>query len=185
MLMKPEDILAFWSYELGPARWFAPDPALDTRMRAQFLETYDEAVAGRLDAWQETPEGMLTLLLLLDQFPRRMFRDTAQAYAMDEIAVDLARTGIIKHFDDHIDRSYKLIFYLPFQHSESLGNQRLSVFYIHGRTKEDSWLDAAEACFAVIQHFGRFPQRNAILQRETTPEEAAYLATPQSKLLSH
>lgn len=182
MLIDPEDILNFWFYEVGPAKWFKPDPELDVAVRDKFLAAHERAALDELGAWEDTPEGMLALLLLLDAFPRLMFRGTARAYDTDGHALDLARQAIIRHFDDRIDRTYKLFFYLPFSHAENMGDQRLGLFYIRERTKEDSWIETAEALYDAIQLFGRFPDRNAALGRESTPEENAFLAkgTPAS-----
>ncbi|MDR3449697.1 MAG: DUF924 domain-containing protein [Alphaproteobacteria bacterium] len=173
--MQAEDVLNFWFYEIGRDRWFANEPALDTLIRERFESAYQDALDGKLKAWEETPEGMLALMLLFDQFPRKMFRGTSRAFETDELAVQLARSAIIKHFDDRIDRDYKLLFYLPFLNSESMGDQRLALFYIRERTKEDSWLSMAEMNFETVQRFGRFPQRNPILGREQTPDEVAFL----------
>lgn len=171
-----EDILGFWFMEVGASRWFQADEALDAKLREKFLPLYEEAVAGNLKAWQETPGGMLALLLLLDMFPRRMFRGTPKAYATDDHALALAREGIIRHFDDRIDRQFKLFFYLPFTHAENMGDQRLSVYYIRERTKETDWVDKAEERAQVIRCFGRFPHRNEALGRQTSAEEAEYMA---------
>ncbi|MDD5585878.1 MAG: DUF924 family protein [Alphaproteobacteria bacterium] len=176
MSLAPEDILNFWFMETGQNRWFASDPALDEVLRGRFLETHEQAARGGLKKWEDTPEGMLALLLLLDIFPRRMFRNTPRAYATDGLALELARSAIIKHFDDRIDRLFKLFFYLPFGHAESAGNQRLAVYYIRERTKEPAWIDEAGERQQIIRCFGRFPHRNAALGRATTPEEAEYLA---------
>ncbi len=176
MLLDPQNILNFWFVDIGRDKWFALDAKLDVTIREQFGSIYEQAARGDLKKWEETPEGMLALLLLLDIFPRRMFRGTARAYAMDEKALDLARTAIIKHFDDRIDRAFKLFFYVPFQHSEHIGDQRLAVFYIRERTKEPIWVDAAEWRLQTIQRFGRFPHRNERLGRQTTPEEISFLA---------
>lgn len=173
--MSPEDILDFWVSAVGRDRWFKDDPAFDTKIRERFLDAYEKAVRGELRDWEETPEGMLALMLLLDQFPRRMFRGTPRAFETDELALDLARDAIIKHFDDRIDRQYKLLFYLPFLNSESLGDQRLALFYIRERTHENDWLSIAEQNFDIVQRFGRFPQRNPVLGREPTPEENMFL----------
>jgi uncharacterized protein (DUF924 family) len=175
MPINPEDILNFWIYEVGRERWFSDDRTLDLQVREKFLALYEDAAQGKLKAWESTPEGMLALMLLLDQFPRRMFRGSSRSFETDAMALDLARTSIIKHFDDRIDKQFKLLFYLPFLNSESMGDQRLALFYIRERTKEDDWLDRAEKHFYTIQRFGRFPQRNPILGRELTPEEAEYL----------
>jgi uncharacterized protein (DUF924 family) len=141
----------------------------------RFLATYEQAVRGELRLWEETPEGTLALLLLFDEFPRRMFRGTSRAFETDDMALELARDAIIKHFDDRIDRQYKLLFYLPFLNSENVGDQRLALFYIRERVKDDDWLTKAEVNHETVQRFGRFPQRNPVLGREPTPEEAQFL----------
>jgi len=173
--MKPEDVLNFWFYEVGRERWFADDRALDLQIRERFLAVHEQAAQGALKEWQTTPEGALALLLLFDEFPRRMFRGTSRAFETDELALELARYAIIKHFDDRIDKQFKLFFYLPFLNSESMGDQRLALFYIRERTRESEWLNRAEQHFNTIQRFGRFPQRNPVLGRELTPEEAEFL----------
>jgi uncharacterized protein (DUF924 family) len=176
MSASAEDILNFWIYVVGRDRWFKDDPELDDTIRERFLSAYEKAVGGELREWENTPEGMLALMLLLDQFPRRMFRGTPRAFETDELALDLARDAIIKHFDDRIDKNYKLLFYLPFLNSESLGDQRLALFYIRERTREDDWLSIAEKNFNTVQRFGRFPQRNPALGRPPlTPEEEMFL----------
>ncbi|MDX2028647.1 MAG: DUF924 family protein [Alphaproteobacteria bacterium] len=175
MTVASDDILNFWIYVVRRDRWFKEDAALDATIRERFLPAYEQAAKGELKSWEETPEGMLALMLLLDQFPRRMFRGTSRAFETDELAVELARTAIIRHFDDRIDKQYKFLFYLPFLNSESLGDQRLALFYIRERTKENEWLNLAEKSFDIVQRFGRFPQRNPILGREPTDEEAAFL----------
>jgi uncharacterized protein (DUF924 family) len=173
--IQPDEILNFWFYEIGEARWFAKDAALDALIRERFEDVYDAARHGQLKTWEETPEGMLALLILLDQFPRNMFRGTARAFESDDQALNLARVGITKHFDDRIDRAFKLFFYLPFEHAENMGEQRLSLFYIRERTKNPDWLNYAEEHYKIIQRFGRFPHRNAVLARDNTPEESEYL----------
>lgn len=175
MSANPEDILNFWIYVVGRDKWFRDDRTLDATVRERFLPAYEMALKGELKQWEETPEGMLALMLLLDQFPRRMFRGEPRAFETDELALELARSAIIKHFDDRIDKQYKLLFYLPFLNSESLGDQRLALFYIRERTRENEWLSLAEKNFEIVQKFGRFPQRNPILGREPTPEEAVFL----------
>jgi len=175
MAIAPSDILNFWFYEVGRDRWFAEDRTLDATVRERFLTLHDEAKAGNLKEWKATPEGMLALMLLFDQFPRRMFRGTSRAFETDELAIDLAREAIIHHFDDRIDKQYKILFYLPFLNSEDMGDQRLALFYIRERAKEEKLLNIAEKNFEVVQRFGRFPQRNPILGRKPTPEEAEFL----------
>ena len=174
-MRKAEDILNFWFYEVDREKWFAEDPVLDAQINDRFLSAYEQALEGKLRQWEDTPEGMLALMLLLDQFPRRMFRGTSRAFETDDLALDLARSAIIKHFDDRIDRQYKLLFYLPFLNSEDEANQRLALFYIRERAKDEDWLTMAERNYEVVQRFGRFPQRNPILGRQPTKDEAKFL----------
>jgi len=175
MTQTPDDILAFWFYEVGTERWFTADVALDTQMRERFADIQAMAAQDALAAWKKTPEGMLALVLLLDEFPRRMYRGTSRAFECDYLAQELAREAIIHHFDDRIDKTYKLIFYLPFLNSEDITDQRLALYYIRERTKEDNWLSLAENNYNTVERFGRFPQRNPILGRPPTPEEAEFL----------
>lgn len=165
-MYSSEDVLNFWFYEVGRDKWFAHDDALDAQIRERFLTEYERAVRGELKTWEETPIGMLALLLLLDEFPRHMFRNTAKAFETGDLAVELAREAIIRHFDDRIDRQYKLLFYLPFLNSENMGDQRLALFYIRERVKDSEWLSKAETSHETVQKHGRFPQRDAILGRE-------------------
>lgn len=184
MSLDPEEILNFWFYEVGPDRWFSDDAELDETIRSRFLTVYERAEQDELRQWEETPEGVIALLLLLDTFPRRMFRGTARAYATDDHALEIAREAVIHHFDDRIDRNYKLFFYIPFQHSENMGDQRLASFYVRERTKEPSWIDEAERRYQIIQVFGRFPHRNEVLERESTPDELTFLEEEKRKRAS-
>ncbi len=175
MAKNAEDILDFWFNSIGMEHWFDGDSSLDELMREQFIELYQAAADEKLPTWIKTPESMLALVLLLSEFPRRMFRGTAKAYATDDLALEYARKAIIEHFDDRIDKTYKLIFYLPYLHSESIGDQRLALFYIRERTKEQMWLSMAERNTDIIDQFGRFPERNAILGRQSNAQEEAFL----------
>ncbi|MDR3424988.1 MAG: DUF924 domain-containing protein [Alphaproteobacteria bacterium] len=178
-MCEAEDILNFWFYEVGREQWFADSTSLDNQIRDRFLPCYEKAIQGELKIWEGTPEGTLALMLLFDEFPRRMFRGTARAFETDELALELARDAIIKHFDDRIDRQYKLLFYLPFLNSENVGDQRLALFYIRERAKDSDWLTKAEMNHEIVQRFGRFPQRNPILGRDPTPEEDMFLQRAQ------
>jgi len=176
-----EEILNFWFYDIKADCWFNDDASIDKTILSRFLEAYEKAKKGELKEWEDTPEGVIALLLLLDTFPRRMFRGDLKAYETDDQALELARKAVINHFDDRIDRNYKLFFYIPFQHSENMGDQRLASFYIRERTKEPVWVDEADRRYQIIQVFGRFPHRNEILSRETTDDEKAYLEEERKK----
>ncbi|MFA4994095.1 MAG: DUF924 family protein [Bdellovibrionales bacterium] len=170
-MSDPEDILNYWFYEVGRDKWFVHEEALDSQIKERFLQDYERAARGDYKKWEETPEGTLALLLLLDEFPRRMFRNMARAFETSESAIELAREGIIKHFDDRIDKQYKLLFYLPFLNSENIGDQRLALFYIRERVKDNEWLAEAEKSHETVLRYGRFPQRDAILGRQPDLEE--------------
>ena len=180
-MCEAEDILNFWFYEIGRERWFVEESPLDELIRSRFESDYEKATRGEYKTWENTPEGTLAMLLLIDEFPRRMFRGTSRAFAMEDAALELARNAIIKHFDDRIDRQYKLLFYLPFLNSENVGDQHLALFYIRERVKDNEWLTVAEKNHAIVQRFGRFPQRNPILGRQPTTEEAKFLQHAQTR----
>lgn len=175
MNTDPQEILNFWFYEVGPNRWFVDDSVLDDKITEKYLTAHEAALDDEYREWEKTPEGMIALLLLLDIFPRHMFRGTARVYETDGYAMDLARQAVIKHYDDRIDRNFKLFFYLPFSHSEEVDNHRLAAFYVRERTKEPFWVDYVNERQVIIECFGRFPHRNKVLGRKSTSEEEEYL----------
>ena len=168
-----EDVLAFW-LAAGHERWFEPDEAFDAAIRDRFAETYEDAVAGRLSAWENSPEGALALVIVLDQFPRNMFRHTARSYAADPLARTVARRAIARGFDLKVAMPQRTFFYLPFEHSEELADQERSVALMRA-TGDADLLKWAELHADIIRRFGRFPHRNAVLGRTTAPEEQAFL----------
>lgn len=172
-LATPDEVLSFWR-EAGPDRWFAKDDAFDQACRDRFTPTYEAAARGDLNEWELTPEGALAIVLLLDQFPRNMFRGTRQVYKTDPVALMAADRAIERGFDTKVDPSFRRFFYLPFMHSESLRHQERSVTLNEALGEEDS-IKWARHHHDVIARFGRFPHRNAILGRETTPDEEAFL----------
>lgn len=187
--MNPADVLEFWfgapgSAEHGSLRkcWFEKDPAFDADIRRRFLVLVDEAAAGRLDDWADRPEGLLALIVLLDQFPRNLFRDAPRAFATDAQALALAQQALAQGVDAQLMPVARAFIYLPFEHSEDLAMQDRAVALFaalaqHGEAFA-SYLDYAERHRDVIRRFGRFPHRNAILGRASTPEEIAFLARP-------
>ena len=187
--MNPADVLEFWfgapgSAEHGSLRkcWFEKDPAFDAEIRRRFLALVDEAAAGRLDDWADRPEGLLALIVLLDQFPRNLFRDAPRAFATDAQALALAQQALAQGVDALLMPVARAFIYLPFEHSEDLAMQDRAVALFaalaqHGEAFA-SYLDYAERHRDVIRRFGRFPHRNAILGRASTPEEIAFLARP-------
>lgn len=168
------DVVDFWR-EAGPERWFnRADVAFDTDFRTRFLDAHMAAARRELDHWRETPEGALALLILLDQYPRNSFRGTAHMYATDALALGVARETVARGFDQRIGPLLRLFVYLPWEHSENLADQRRAVELITPLGGEA--LAYALEHLDVIERFGRFPHRNPMFGRETTPEEAAYLA---------
>lgn len=166
------DVLAFWR-DAGPARWFARDDAFDARC-ARFLPLHMAAARRELDAWMADADGALALLVLLDQIPRNAFRGSAHAYATDPLARSLAGRAIDAGFDLATDPPLRVFFYLPYEHSESIDDQRRSVD-LHARLQGAEAGRWAQLHLDIIERFGRFPHRNAALGRETTIEEQAFL----------
>ena len=169
----PAEVLAFWR-AAGPDRWFDKDAAFDAEIARRFLPTYEAAAAGRLADWEATPEGTLALLIVLDQFPRNMFRNDARAYAADPLARELASRAIDRGFDAQVPLAERSFFYLPFEHSEDLADQERCVALNRASGDADA-LKWAELHADIIRRFGRFPHRNAALGRATTPDEQAFL----------
>ena len=173
MIATPGQILAFWR-EAGPNRWFEADAAFDGDIRARFMSAYEAAARGALNDWEDSGDGTLALLVLLDQFPRNLFRGEARAYATDMQARAVADQAISRGFDREFPIAERQFFYLPFMHSENLVDQeRCVALYCDGADADG--LRHAEIHANIIRRFGRFPHRNRALGRTTTPEEQAFL----------
>ena len=170
----PVDVLAFWR-AAGPGKWFEKDAAFDAEIARRFLGLWRAAADGRLAAWEETPEGALALVLVLDQFPRNMFRGHARTYEADALARAAAERAIARGFDRQIPHAERQFFYLPLMHSEGLPDQDRCVDLARGYG-DDEFTRYAEQHADIIRRFGRFPHRNATLGRATTPQEQAFLA---------
>jgi uncharacterized protein (DUF924 family) len=169
----PEDAVAFW-LDAGPDKWFSKDPALDAEIRARFLKTYEAATAGRLETWESSPDGALALLIVLDQFPRNMFRGDARTFAADPQARQIADRALERGFDQVVDPRGRQFFYLPFMHSETLDDLERCVA-LYRAAGDDYGLKFAQEHADIVLRFGRFPHRNVPLGRKTTAEEQAYL----------
>jgi uncharacterized protein (DUF924 family) len=167
------DIVEFWR-EAGPDRWFTKDAAFDATIRARFLAVHEAAAAGRLSGWEQSAVGALALLILLDQFPRNMFRGDARAFASDPLARAIAAGAIVRGYDAEVAPGLRGFFYLPFEHSENLADQERGLAFYKAAGDADG-LKWAEIHEDIIRRFGRFPHRNAALGRVTTPEEQAFL----------
>jgi uncharacterized protein (DUF924 family) len=171
-LPKPEQVTAFWR-TAGPKTWFRKDAAFDREIATRFLAAHEAAAAGRLSDWEATPEGAFALLLLLDQFPRNMFRGGARAYASDPLARAVAERAIAHGFDAAAADAERIFFYLPFMHSEDPADQERSLAL--ARQADGDSEKYARIHADIIARFGRFPHRNAVLGRTTTPQEQAFL----------
>jgi uncharacterized protein (DUF924 family) len=173
MAATADGIVSFWR-AAGPDRWFNKNANFDEEIRQRFLETYEAAAAGQLTDWEQSAQGALALLILLDQFPRNMFRGEARAFATDPLARAVAAGAIVRGFDSQVPPEMQGFFYLPFQHSEDLADQERGIAFYKaiGDLENLKW---AEVHADIIRRFGRFPHRNSVLGRTTTPEEQAFL----------
>jgi uncharacterized protein (DUF924 family) len=183
-VIAPSEILDFW-FEGDPSRsrkkWFEKDPAFDVAC-ARFTGAVREARAGALDDWAAAAQGGLALIVLLDQLSRNIFRGSAEAFAADAHAREIARGMVASGFDQGLTACERMFVWLPFEHSEVLADQDLSVRLVEDLREAlgPDTVDYAARHRDVIRRFGRFPHRNATLGRGSTPEEIAYLAQPGS-----
>nr|WP_235579196.1 DUF924 family protein [Pseudorhodoferax sp. Leaf274] len=166
-------VVAFWR-DAGAARWFAKDADFDRQFREGFHDLHFAAAARRCDAWAATAEGALALLLLLDQYPRNSFRGSAHMYATDPLARMFCRQALDAGLDRQVAQALRLFFYLPLSHSEDMPDQERALL-LHEALGEPARSHAQEHR-DVVARFGRFPHRNAMLGRETTTAERAFLA---------
>jgi uncharacterized protein (DUF924 family) len=163
--------------------WFESSPDFDAALRAEFLLDHEDAAAGRLASWEAQPEGALALILLLDQVPRNIFRGGPRAYASDPLARAAAERALARGFDGAVPPVWRVFFYLPFEHSENLADQErgLALFAaLPPRLDDPDSLRHARRHHEIIARFGRFPHRNAVLGRASTPAELAFLEEPDS-----
>jgi len=183
----PQRILDFW---FGPApraaraEWFRKDPAFDAAIRERFGEAVTAALGGAFGEWTDEPHGSLARVLLLDQFTRNIFRDTPRAFAGDALALATATTAIDAGQDRVLDRYERNFLYLPFEHSEDVAVQQRSLALfarLTADTGDPSPLEWARKHAVIVRRFGRYPHRNAILGRASTPEEIAFLDEPESR----
>jgi uncharacterized protein (DUF924 family) len=171
--VTPADILAFWR-DAGPDRWYTPDDGFDSEVRRRFLDLWRQAAAAELSSWEASDDGALALVIVLDQFPRNMFRGEIRTYASDALAREVAARAIERGLDARVDPVLREFLYLPLMHSEHLTDQLrcIELSRTAGLAEAAKW---AEHHAGIIRRFGRFPHRNRILGRATTPEELAFL----------
>jgi len=171
--VAPAEILAFWR-AAGRERWYERDDTFDADVRSRFLELWRKAAAGELPSWEATDDGALALVIVLDQFPRNMFRGDIRTYSSDALAREVATRAIARGADMRVEPALLEFLYVPFMHSEHLADQ-LRCVELFRQTDHADNLKYAEHHEDIIRRFGRFPHRNRILGRATTPEEQAFL----------
>jgi len=198
MTDRIETILDFWFGELdehgcaGPnqrKRWWHKSDDFDRTIRRQFLDDYEAILAAEHESWRSTPRGSLAMVIVLDQFSRNMFRGTPEMYAADPLAREVCCEGIDEGLDEELEFDERVFFYMPLQHSESLDDHRRSS-EVFSRLRDtapeqlvpdaENYLDYARQHRVIIERFGRFPHRNAILGRASTPDELDFLKQPDS-----
>ncbi|HZA43806.1 MAG TPA: DUF924 family protein [Rubrobacter sp.] len=190
MPTEADEVLAFWfgredEPDYGEFReaWFRKDPEFDQQVQERFGPLYERAAAGELDGWREEARSCLALVICLDQFPRNMFRGDGRTHATDDKALETARYALERALDRELPPFQRVFVYMPFMHSESVEDQRRSV-ELFGRLAErpgaPDLTSYAVGHMEIVERFGRFPHRNVILGRETTPEEAEFLQGPDS-----
>jgi uncharacterized protein (DUF924 family) len=187
---RAEEVLDFWfgredepGYGEFREAWFRKDPAFDATVLARFSGLYEEAAAGDLDGWCEEAQGCLALVIVLDQFPRNMFRGDGRTHAADATALETAGYAVEHALDRELPAFQRMFLYMPFMHSENVEDQRRSVELFGLLADEPDGPDVTSYAAGhreIVERFGRFPHRNGILGRETTPEEAAFLKTEGS-----
>jgi uncharacterized protein (DUF924 family) len=173
-LATADEVVDFW-IEAGPDRWFSGERVFDEACRARFAETHAAGARCELDTWAKSARGALALCLLFDQLSRNMYRGTPRAYATDAAARRAAHLALERGYDREVEPSLRRFFFMPFHHSESADDQERSVV-LHEGAGDAEALHWAKHHRDIVARFGRFPHRNAILGRESTPEELAFLA---------
>lgn len=172
-----QEILSFWFAPENKSKWFVKDQEFDRLITEKFLDYYEEAAGKALDHWQESLEGSVALIIILDQFPRNMFRGHSKSFATDAKALAITKETIAKNMNKQVSAEYQQFIYMPLMHSENLADQNLSVELFSSNIHSNEY---AKMHMEIIKKFGRFPHRNIILGRKSTAEEKRFLDTPNS-----
>ncbi|HET7270044.1 MAG TPA: DUF924 family protein [Rubrobacter sp.] len=190
MPSRPDEVLDFWFGREGEPgygefrdAWFRKDAAFDAEVTERFAGLYEEAAAGDLDGWRDDAGSCLALVIVLDQFPRNMFRGDGRTHATDENALETSRYAVEHALDRELPGFQRMFLYMPFMHSENVEDQRRSVELFRRLADEPGAPDVTSYAIGhreIVERFGRFPHRNGILGRRTTPEEAEFLKTEGS-----
>lgn len=173
------NVLAFWLGEVPPEKRFARDDALDAAIRTRFGALHARLADEVPETWRQTPERILATIIVLDQFSRNIYRNSPKAWAWDPVALSLTREALSRSFDEQLQGDQLQFLFMPLMHSESATDQALSVALFESLDNPVA-LDFARQHKAIIDRFGRFPHRNAVLGRESTPEEIEFLKQPRS-----
>ena len=174
MTVRPRDVLDFW-FAAGPEKWFAKSDDFDAEVKRRFDETHRAGSEGKLDSWANEAQGALALILVLDQFSRNLWRNDHRAFAQDAKALGLADGAVRRRFDVETPATARKWFYMPYMHSEELAAQERGLTYFAQRLDDPETMKFAIEHADIIRRFGRFPHRNAVLGRVTTPEEQGFL----------
>ena len=175
--MTPVDVIDFWFSDQCRECWFNSTPESDQRIRDRFETSWQQARDGELDDWEQSPAGALALVIMLDQFPLNMFRDQPESFSTEAQSREVSGRAIKSGLDQQLSDEQKVFLYMPWMHSESLQDQDhvLELFEQAGLMDNHKW---AMHHRAIVERFGRFPHRNAILGRDSTQEEIEWLASP-------
>lgn len=179
--ITPQNIIDFWYSKEMQSRWFSSTPELDDEIRSQFEPLWRKAAAGEFYEWEDTPEGCLALAIVLDQLPLNMFRGKAESFSTEQQAVRIAKHAIGQDYDQRLPAERLAFLYMPLMHSENLADQDLSV-RLFSAAKLESNLHFAQHHRELIRKYGRFPHRNRLLGRQSTPDEIEYLASKEAFL---
>ena len=174
-----QQVLNFWFEEIEPKQWWVKDADFDRLIKERFLTVYDRACRCELFPWRTAPEGRLAEIIALDQFPRNIFRDTPQAFATDPLALALAQEAVARGDDTKLPQRRRNFLYMPYMHSESLEIHQVAMD-IFKQNGSESALEYEIKHKEIIEKFGRYPHRNRILGRDSTPEELEFLQSPGS-----
>lgn len=177
--MNPQQIIDFWFVEISPKQWWAIDDKLDRRIAEQFGEVHAQAVQCELYAWRRKPVGRLAEIIVLDQFSRNIYRDTARAFAADPQALTLAQEAVAATAEKTLEPHHRAFLYMPYMHSESRQIHEIAVQLFSEKGLESN-LEFELRHKAIIDRFGRYPHRNKLLGRNSTKEEIDFLKTPGS-----
>ena len=177
MTETPDTVLDFWFHELTPKQWFVKDAEVDKTITARFAGLHLELSRSVPPEWRASPDARLALVIVFDQFPRNMYRGSPLAFATDSLAIKATKAALAVGADAAVSEDRRIFFYMPFEHAETLADQDRAVALCEALGNE-TYLDYARQHRDIIERFGRFPHRNPILGRVSTPEEEAYLAEP-------